>query len=253
MTLQGRGIVITRPAHQSDALAALLRGRGGRPILFPAIEIRDVEDAAALDAIVARLDDFDLAVFVSPNAAVKGWAVIHARRSLPAHLAIAAIGRASARELERLGARGVIAPKAGSDSESLLAMQELRAVAGKRIVIFRGVGGRELLRETLEARGARVEYAECYRRVRSDADVGALLAAWDRGEVDALVATSSEGLRNVCEMLGAAGRDRLARTPLFVAHPRIAATARDLGLTEIVVTASGDEGIVAGLEKYFHR
>jgi uroporphyrinogen-III synthase len=107
------------------------------------------------------------------------------------------------------------------------------------------------LRETLEARGARVEYAECYRRVRADADVGALVAAWDRGEVDALVATSSEGLRNVYEMLGAEGRDRLVRTPLFVPHPRIAATARELGLTEIVVTASGDEGLAKGLAAHF--
>ena len=253
MTLQGRGVVITRPAHQSDALAALIRERGGRPILFPAIEIRDVEDTSALDAIVGRLEDFDLAIFVSPNAAAKGWAAIHARRSVPPRLAIATIGRASARELERLGARAVIAPQAGSDSESLLAMPELRAVAGKRIVIFRGVGGRELLRETLEARGARVEYAECYQRMRSDADVGALLSAWGRGEVDALVATSSEGLKNVYEMLGAAGRDRLARTPLFVPHPRIAATARELGLTEIVVTASGDEGLAESLSAHFTR
>src|SRR5687768_4722881 len=253
MILQDCGVVITRPAHQSEALAALIRERGGRPILFPVIEIRDVEDAAALDAIIRRLDDFDLAIFVSPNAAVKGWAAIQARRAFPAKLAIATIGRASARELRRLGASSVIAPHEGSDSESLLAMPELEEVAGKRIVIFRGVGGRELLRETLEARGASVEYAECYRRMRSRADVASLTAAWDRGEVDALVVTSSEGLRNLREMLGAAARDHLRETPIFVPHPRIAATARELGLTDLVVTGPGDEGIVAGLEKYLHR
>ena len=253
MTLEGRGVVITRPAHQSDALAAMIRAGGGRPILFPVIEIRDVEDTAPLDAVIGRLDEFDLAVFVSPNAAVKGWAAIRARRTLPPKLAIATVGRASARALERLGASAVIAPHAGADSESLLAMPELKAVAGKRVVIFRGVGGRELLRETLEARGASVEYAECYRRMRSEADVDALLAAWDRGEVDALVATSSEGLRNLCEMLGAAGRERLARTPLFVPHPRIAASARELGLTEVVVTGSGDDGLASGLAGHFDR
>lgn len=249
--MKDKGVVVTRPAHQAQALAGLIRERGGRPILFPAIEIRDVEDTAALDAVIGRLDAFDLAVFVSPNAATKGWTAIHARRGIPPRLAIAAIGRATARELRRLGAPCVVAPEAGSDSESLLAMPELEAVAGKRILIFRGVGGRELLRETLEARGAAVEYAECYRRMRSEADVTALASAWDRREVDALVVTSSEGLRNLVEIVGAAGRERIARTPLFVPHPRIAATARELGLAEVVVTGSGDEGIVAGLEQYF--
>ena len=249
--LEGRGVVITRPAHQSDALAALIREHGGRPLLFPVIEIRDVEDTAALDAIIRRLDDFDLAIFVSPNAVQKGWAAIHARRSFPLRLAIATIGRASARELRQLGASHVIEPHEGTDSESLLAMPELEAVAGKRIVIFRGVGGRELLRETLEARGASVEYAECYRRMRSQADVASIAAAWGRGEIDAVVVTSSEGLRNLREMLGDAARDHLARTPLFVPHSRIAATARELGLTEVVVTGPGDESLANGLVGHF--
>src|SRR5687768_14283232 len=133
MTLEGRGVVITRPAHQSDTLAALIRERGGRPILFPVIEIRDVEDTAALDAIIGRLDDFDLAIFVSANAAAKGWAAIHCRRSFPPGLAVATIGRASARQLRQLGASSVIAPREGADSESLLAMPELKSVAGRRI------------------------------------------------------------------------------------------------------------------------
>lgn len=253
MTLQGRGIVITRPAHQAARLAELIREQGGNPILFPVIEIRDIDDTAALDDVIRHLDDFDLAVFISPNAAVKGWAAIQSRRAVPAQLVIAAIGRASARELRRLGAAAVIAPSEGSDSESLLAMPELQAVAGKRVVIFRGVGGREVLRETLEARGARVEYAQCYRRARSSADAATLIAAWDRGEIAALVATSSEGLRNLADMLGRAAHTRLAGTPLFVPHSRIAATAHALGLDEVIVTASGDAGIVFGLERYFSR
>lgn len=232
-------------------LASLVRERGGRAVLFPVVEIRDIEDAAHVDAIIDRLEDFDLAIFISPNAAARGWQAIHARRSLPPKLALAAIGGASARELLRLGARSVIAPTEGGDSESLLGLPELQSVAGRRIVIFRGAGGRELLREALESRGARVEYAECYRRVRPEADVATLLRSWDGGDIDALVVTSSEGLRNLCQMLGEGAHERLARTPLFVPHPRIAATARELGLTDIVVTGAGDLHIAARLEARF--
>ena len=51
-------------------------------------------------------------------------------------------------------------------------------------------------------------------------------------------------------MLGVAGRERLAVTPLFVPHPRIAATAGELDL-EAIVTGRGDEGIVASLSEHF--
>ena len=250
-SLAGRGIIITRPARQAPALAALIEARGARAILFPVIDILDVEDRSALDAVIDRLDAFDLAVFISPNAASKGWEAIRARRILPRGLKLAALGRGTARELRRLGAGAVIAPQDGGDSENLLALPELNAVTGKRIVIFRGVGGRELLRETLAARGAAVEYAECYRRIRPVAGTAPLIRAWDAGEVDGVVVTSSEGLRNFHEILDAAGRAHLARTPLFVPHPRIAASARALHLPEAIVTGSGDEAIAAKLSEHF--
>lgn len=251
LPLRGRGIVVTRPARQAAYLADLIAGKGGRTILFPVIEILDVNDTRALDAVIDGLDAYDLAVFVSPNAVDKGMAAIHARRGLPPELKVAAIGRGSARALRKSGVSTVIAPEAGADSESLLALPELTDIAGQGIVIFRGVGGRELLRDTLEARGARVDYAECYRRTKPAADVAVLTQAWAGGKIDALVFTSSDGLRNLHGMLHAADHQHLARTPLFVPHPRIAETARELGLAKTVLTQTGDEGIVAGLVKYF--
>ncbi len=245
--LAGRGILITRPAEQSAALARLIEREGGRPIVFPAIEILDVEDCGALDALIDRLDTFDLAIFISPNAVVRALRAIRARRALPPQLALAAIGRGSARELGRQGVSPVIAPAAGADSEALLNLPELRALHGKRVVIFRGVGGRELLRDELLARGASVEYAQCYRRRRPSADIAPLLGAWRRGEVDAVVATSSEGLRNFCDMLGSRGRAALAATPLIVPHPRIASSAAELGLTNVAVSGSGEEEILEEL------
>jgi uroporphyrinogen-III synthase len=250
--LAGNGIVVTRPAQQAERLAGLIRAAGGEAILYPVIEIRDVVDPQPLYDLIDRLDEFDLAVFISPNAAHQALGAIAGRRALPATLAIAAVGPGTARGLAGLGVANVIAPGGRGDSEALLALPQLGEPRGKRVVIFRGDGGRELLADELTARGALVEYATCYRRVRPDLDPAPLIAAWDRGGLHAVAVTSSEGLRNLCEMAGAAGRTLLARTPLFVTHPRIGQTARELGLSNVIVTTeSGDEGLVAALIEHF--
>lgn len=249
--LAGRAIVVTRPAHQAASLAAIITAQGGRAIVFPALEIRDVDDRAALERVIDRLESYDIAIFVSPNAVDKGLAAICSRRTLPPQLRIAAVGRGSARELQREGVAQVIAPGAGDDSESLLDLRDLRDVAGLRVVVFRGVGGRELIRETLEARGALVEYAECYRRAMPDRDVGELISAWEGEGIAAFVITSGEGLRNLCTMLEVRGRERLARTPVFVTHPRIAEAGRELGLQKLLVTGTSDEELGAALVRYF--
>jgi uroporphyrinogen-III synthase len=249
--LAGRGIVVTRPALQAAPLAEMIRSAGGRPILFPVLEILDTADLAPLIDAVDRLDSFELAIFISPNAVLRAMNQIVARRSWPAGLRAAAVGKGSVKELKRFGITGVLVPTRSFDSEGLLALPELQQIDGWRVVIFRGDGGRELLGDTLAGRGASVEYVECYRRARPRADASPLLRAWARNEVDAVTVTSSEGLRNLFEMLGKLGQSWLRRTPLLVPHPRIALAARELGCRNVVETAPGDEGLMAALQQLF--
>ena len=248
--LAHRGILLTRPSHQAAPLAEMIRAAGGRPILFPVIEIAEIDDTRALNELIDRLDQFDRAIFVSPNAVYKAMTLIKARRALPSRLTYAAVGRGSVRELGKFGVSDVVAP-ARFDSEALLALPEFAEVAGQRVAIFRGVGGRDQLGEALAARGAHVEYGECYRRVRPRADPSPLLEAWRANALDAVTVTSSEGVHNFCALVGESGRAWLAQTPLFVPHARIAATARELKLTAVVQTAQGDEGLLAGLQQWF--
>jgi uroporphyrinogen-III synthase len=248
--LAGRGVVITRPAGEAQRLAALIRAAGGVPLSYPAIEIVDPPDPGALDAVIDRLDDFDLAIFISPSAVHKAMARILARRVLPGALRYAAIGPGGVRALQQFGIREVIAPAADSlrhDSESLLAAGFLQNVGGMRIVIFRGDGGRELLREALSARGASVEAVTSYRRAPPSWDSAPLLQAWARGEVAAVIVTSSEGLRHFCDRLGAEGEARCRATPIIVPHPRIAAAARAMGMNCVVESVSGDEALLAAV------
>jgi uroporphyrinogen-III synthase len=251
--LAGRRVVVTRPAGQAAHMAALIRTAGGEPLLYAALEIIEAADPGPALALIDQLETFDLAIFISANAVDKGLALVRARRDWPPGVRVATVGPGSARALRRHGFAAVIAPAERYDSEGLLALPELQQAAGRRVLIFRGEGGRELLGDTLAARGAAVEYAQCYRRGRPHADPAPLLAACARRELDAFTVTSSLGLANLHAMLGEAGRGCLQDTPLFVPHERIAAAARALGVRTVVLTAPGDAGLVAGMAAFFAK
>jgi uroporphyrinogen-III synthase len=124
--------VVTRPAGQAAHFATALSGQGAIPVLYPVLEIRDLEDVTpVLDAAI-RLDSFDLAVFVSPNAIEKALALILARR----HLARRRCGwppwaRAANGNWRATGSRDVLSPPLRFDSEALLELPELTEVAGQ--------------------------------------------------------------------------------------------------------------------------
>lgn len=241
--LAGLKVLVTRPRDQAVALAQRIEQAGGVPLLFPLLEIAPVEDPGALHRQVARLAQFDLAIFISPNAVNYGIAAIRAAGGMPPALRIATVGQGSAKALRELGVAGVIAPAERFDSEGLLALPELQQVAGWRVMIFRGDGGRELLGDTLKARGASVEYAACYRRSKPQWDAEALFSA----APDAITVTSSEALGYLWELAGNARNGRLRTVPVFVPHRRIAELAQQQGWEQIRVTDAGDDGLLSAL------
>ncbi len=243
LPLKRLNIVVTRPRDQSAGLVRHIERLGGKALLFPLLEIEAVRDDQVLHEQISRLNQTDLAIFISPNAVRYGMAAIRASSELPASLKIATVGQGSAKALRELGIDYVIAPAERFDSEGLLALPEMQNVAGMRVMIFRGDGGRELLGDTLRARGATVEYVTCYLRGKSSLDGGTLLACGP----DALTVTSSEALNHLREMLDEVQFDGLHTIPLFVPHERIAEVARRQGWQHVTVTASGDDGLMSGL------
>lgn len=252
-SFEGRRIVVTRPAEQADSLCRAIEARGGVPILFPVLAIAPVVDDHELMQAITRLDEYDLAFFVSPNAVCHALDRILAHRAWPATLAVATVGAGSAKALHERGFDHVIVPENGFDSEAVLALPAFGAdrIAGRRVLILRGDGGRELLGDSLIARGASVDRVTCYRRFRPDADAAPLLGLARQGRLDAITLTSSEGVRNFVTMLGAGGVEVLRHVPVFAPHPRIASFACEDGFVDVVVTAPGDTGLLAALEARF--
>jgi len=246
--LRGKRVLVTRPEAQAGSLAALIAAHEGAAVCIPLIDIAPVEDWQPLDDALVRLDSFSLAVFISPNAVEFGLSRILSRRPWPQTLRAAAIGPGTVRRLGDSGITGVIVPEGRFDSEALLDLPAFQAgqIAGKNVLILRGNGGRELLAETLRVRGASVECVTCYHR-SAPADGTALMSLLRNNRLDAVTLSSSEGLRNLLELLDTGSRERLLALPVFVPHQRIAEEARRLGLRRVVLTGPADAGLVEGL------
>jgi uroporphyrinogen-III synthase len=234
--LAGLGVLVTRPAHQATGLCRRIDACGGRPLVVPAMEILPPSDPAPARALLGR--KWDIAIYISANAA-QFAAALAVDGTLPPARHTAAVGRATARILDQLGICPDLVP-VRFDSEGLLALPELNRVAGADILIVRGEGGRPLLGDTLGERGARVHYAEVYRRALPQWDPQPLLARWER-DVQAVTATSPEVVDNLLTVLGALGRQRLCDTPLVVISERMAQTARALGVQRVERAAGADD------------
>lgn len=245
--LEGLGVVVTRPRPAADRLAAALAREGARALVFPSLAIEPVDPAPHGAQALERLAEGGLAIFISANAVEHGLAAARRHGAWPAQGRVAAVGEATAQALRNSGFAQVISPRERHDSEGLLALPELRAVKGESVIVFRGEGGKEHLREALESRGARVDYVECYRRARPRTDPASLVAACRRGEVQAVTALSAETLENFLAMLGAEGDACAAAATLVVHHAAIAAHPDARRFEQVLVAPPGVQGLVDAL------
>jgi uroporphyrinogen-III synthase len=239
--LTGLTVLVTRPAAQCAMLCEEIARQGGNPIAFPAVEIEPVAVQTTVTA-----PDYDLVVFVSVNAVEHGGRQV----TKSARTRIAAIGRATAAALAAMELAADIVPEAGFSSEALLAHPLLQLTSGARVLIVRGEGGRELLRDTFVAQGMSVETREVYRRVRPNVDaakVAEVEARWSDEGIDVVTATSIETLQNLQGMLTEHGRQLLSSTALLVPSRRIVAAAVSAGLRgEAIVAAGADDASMIG-------
>jgi len=246
--LKGKKILVTRPARQADHLCAMIEEAGGVPIRLPAMDIQAIAGSSGLDVILSGLHNYDSAIFVSRNAVFYAMPLVDGKTL--AGLRIIALGEGTADALSAAGLHAVAHGGAQADSEALLALPLLQetAVRNRRIIIFRGAGGRKLLADTLRARGAQVDYAEVYQRTRPHYEKAVLDKIWFVDRPDRMVVTSSEALHNLFAILGPEHRVIMLDTELVVIGARMAGLAQDLGFRKPPVVADAtDTGLLRAL------
>ena len=244
VSLAGIGVLVTRPVHQADDLVAAVETHGATAIRFPSIQIKAREPAAiARDA--SALASPDISIFVSSNAVQHGLQYAGEAR-------IAAVGPATAAAIEAAGRSVDIRASEGFDSEQLLAAMRAIEVRGKNVRILRGQDGRELLADSLRARGANVDYLAVYERLLPDYpqdELAALQRQWRAGGVNVVTAMSVESYTNLLALLGDSGRELLGRTPLVTPATRVLKKALNLfpDLPALLSDNSSADAIVAAI------
>ncbi len=248
--LRGLGVMVTRPAHQAEPLCRLIEAAGGHPFRLPLLEILPPEQPPqALD----RLETFDMAIFISPNAVEKAVSLAKERGGMPANLELVTVGRGSASALERhLGRKPDICAPPPFNSEALLTNSGMQNLSGRNIIIFRGNGGRELLAETLRHRGAKITYCEVYRRACPKIEPATLTRAREEGKIEIIIVTSGEGLQNLRRLAGSITLRWLLDTPLVLINRRLEAIARELGFQSSLLIAkeASDSAMIDAIERW---
>lgn len=233
--MSGWRLLLTRPEEDCAALAQTLAAAGIASSSLPLLAIEPVTVDDAQRQLLSQLANYQAFIVVSKPAARLLLANLAEAGLVPPSNAWFSVGEATAQVLQNAGLL-VTFPTQGDDSEALLGLTELRkaiAVPTPRVLIVRGVGGRELLAERLAELGASVDYLQLYRRCLPDYPADTLRERVDRERLNGLVVSSGQGLEHL-RQLADADWPRLARLPLFVPSPRVAEQARALGAQQIV-------------------
>ncbi len=250
--MNGWRLLLTRPAEECAALAATLAVQGIHSASLPLLTIEALAETPQQCTTMLELDRYAAVVVVSKPAARLGLALL--RRywpQPPAGQVWFSVGGATGAILADYGldARW---PVAGDDSEALLALPGLaQAISAPhpRVLILRGEGGRELIADTLRARGVQVDSLELYRRHLPDYPPGMLLKTLRSERLNAVVVSSGQGLQSLRELAGADWGDLLELT-LFVPSPRVAEMAKTLGANRIVdCRGAGTAALLAALRE----
>ncbi|SPJ32751.1 Uroporphyrinogen-III synthase [Kushneria phyllosphaerae] len=215
--------LMARPGARARALEQALEEVGLIPRSLDIMTLVAREPTPHERTLLYDLDNFRHVICTSPFAATCLIDAIEARwPQLPIGIDFHATGVSTADVLSTgLGVKvSAPGPGSGSASEALLDMPGLQAVSGARVALVSGEGGRELIEQTLLARGAEVSRLSLYeRRLQPpSATMRELLA---QGDFAILIVTSQEQLEYLDQWCTPATRKR----PLVVSSQRLATMA----------------------------
>ncbi|WP_454050655.1 uroporphyrinogen-III synthase [Cellulomonas sp. Marseille-Q8402] len=253
--LAGVRVLVPRETTGPDPLVIALHAAGAEPLVVPLIQTVPPLDPTELDDSLLALEVGYYAWVAITSAAAVPILVDRAEETghtLPELLAgtrVAAVGGTTARALREAGVRVDLVPRGRSSAAALLAAWPPAGDEPERVLLPLGDLAAPTLADGLAAHGWLVDVVVTYRTVPGPAPEPELRAAWDGGDVHAVLLTSGSTARNLLSMLGTPP----AGTLLCCIGESTAAEARRAGLA--VAAVADDQtpgGLVAALTAAVH-
>ena len=224
-------LLVTRFAPHALRLANLLNAQGIYAIAQPLLGVQKSEEFANPCAVLTKAYDYIIAV--SSNAVdYTTQALAESPWPISCYLAV---GKATQTRLQDVTHQQVIAPQTKFSSEGLLDLACLDNLQGKRVLILRGTGGRELLAQTLIARGAVVEYYQSYQRVALNLCGSVLVEQWQQKNLNGVIISSAELLRRLLAIVPEKELGWLKKLTVYVPSARLAELALLSGWDKVQV------------------
>lgn len=251
--LEGKTVLVTRPASSAGEFIALLEAAGARVIHLPTVEISDPDSWEECDRAIINLRQYDGVFFTSKNAVEKFVGRVNALSGeafvLLTRRAIYAVGEKTEEALEELGIPVTAAPEIYS-AEELGTLFTREQVEGRRFLFPKSKIARDILPNALRELNAVVDEVVVYKTVAPQQwDLDSVRNALVNGSVDVVTFFSPSSVRNFVQMMG---HRCVVHVPIAVLGPTTESAARTLGLDiAIVAPQATGKSLVESLEDFF--
>jgi uroporphyrinogen-III synthase len=255
VALHKKRILVTRPAHQAEKLAAPLRAFGAEIILLPMLELLPPSDPAQLKQAIEKLASYQWIVFTSANAARSIGNQLAAQgksfQNFP-DLRIAAVGGESAHALESFGVSASLLPD--DFAATSLATTLASKVRGLQVLLPQQPGANATIADALTAAGATVHRVEAYRMTLPSGVAAGLKAIFadPNQSPNVLTFTSAQSARNFFALVSEFRITLPANTVIASIGPSTTAALNNLGHTpHVEASQSTAQSLADALAAYF--
>ena len=236
-SLEGKTIWIARPAGQAEDITKRIEQAGGQAFVMPVMDIIPCEASPKDIQQVQNLDHYQQVIFLSTNAVKFGLELLAQYwPQWPVDIQWWAVGQATADAIKSYGINAQI-PNRQSSSEGLIEALGVDQLVDQKILIVRGKNGRNLLPDTLQAKGAKITLLEVYKRqVANPAEEQRqkLVNFIKNDQLSSILVTSVEALENAVSIAND-HKITIKKIPLVVISQRIADAAAKMGFNAVAV------------------
>ncbi len=214
-SLHGMRVLVTRPHEQNRKMLALLQHAGALSQAFPVTTMRDRSDIVAKQCNRDDILSSKLLIFISQNAVIYANRLF-AKIGIKGHTLppVAAVGKSTAELLAHYNIPVSAYPQ-NPGSEALLRLAIVTRTAGNgRVIIFRGLGGKEVLAQKLRKIAAQVLYLEVYERVMPNCPPLELTPG--KPAYDLTMVTNVDALLNLYALTARKSRSQLLNLKLLL-------------------------------------